>query len=139
MRDRRTIRIIATEPGEFCDFCEREIHVGEQFHFSSDLEDGKFFTQHLCLPCARMWDDAADHAREPVSQHDVFAHLSQKYCKDCQHYCPTQMMRNCQCHRIRAHYGEAQQGNEGAYHATEDLARELRQNQRTHQQHGSQP
>lgn len=109
MLDGKTIWVVAAEPGEFCDFCGRDIHVGERFRYSSAMDDGKFCTQHLCAPCGRMWDGMSNADDEQqLSEVDVKGRLWNRHCDDCG------MESNCmntspqKCLFVRAEYGDTE-------------------------------
>lgn len=109
MYDAATVTAVATDGSHYCEFCGEAIQEGEHFRFSAVMDDGDFYTQHLCQVCGRMWDEASREADgEPVTGRDVYKHLSAEYCADCTSHCPTQMMRKSRCHDIRVHYGEAE-------------------------------
>lgn len=105
MLDGATVTAVA-DGSQFCEFCGRTIKEGEHYRFSAVVDDEEFYTQHICAPCGRMWDEAADNER--VSETDVESHLWGMYCDDCG------MEGNCvntppqKCLFVRAEYGDAE-------------------------------
>ena len=43
-----------------CEYCEKEIMVGEKYGYESGKFEGDFFTRKLCIPCRKMLDAYID-------------------------------------------------------------------------------
>ena len=92
-----------------CEYCEKEIMVGEKYSYESGKFDGDFFTRTLCVSCHKMLNayahDADDDAFDWL---DVSDFLSENYCGK---LCVQEKRHDCdkspeRCEKIRAEFTE---------------------------------
>ena len=92
-----------------CEFCGKEIVIGEKYSYESGKFDGDFFERKLCIPCHKMLDAYADEIDDgEFDWWDVSDYLTEYYCdKLCgqnkRHYC--NKLPQC-CYRIRIQFSE---------------------------------
>lgn len=64
-----------------CEYCQKEIMVGEKYSYESGKFDGDFFTRYLCVLCYKILNAYMYDADDDIFDwRDVSDFLSQNYC-----------------------------------------------------------
>lgn len=95
-----------------CEYCQKEIMVGEKYSYESGKFDGDFFTRTLCVQCRKMLnaytDDVDDDAFDWL---DISDFLSDNYCDK---LCGQEKRHDCDkspehCEKIRTEFTDEQE------------------------------
>lgn len=96
-----------------CEYCEKEIMVGEKYSYESGKFEGDFFTRTLCIPCSKMLNSYMDYSVDDTFDWwSVSDFLSENYCgklcgQEKRHECDKSPER---CEKIRAEFTDIQAG-----------------------------
>lgn len=67
-----------------CEFCNKEIHIGEKYSYETGKYDGEMFTRKLCLVCEDMLESyCRDEGYGEFDQQDVDDWLQSVFCYSC--------------------------------------------------------
>lgn len=95
-----------------CEYCEKNIMVGEKYSYESGKFEGDFFTRTLCVPCLKMLnaytDDVDDDTFDWWAVSDF---LSDNYCDK---LCGQEKRHDCDkspehCEKIRTEFTDEQE------------------------------
>lgn len=70
-----------------CEFCKKQIEIGEKYSYESGKVNGDFTTRTLCLPCYEMMRESCIWREDAFEWEDVSSYLKDKYCCTCANNC----------------------------------------------------